>query len=193
MKRPGSAGEVGPALLPLTPRRCWPRSSSVRTTASAASASTARFSRSRRTRSTATTSPICREVRRSSAASGNAACSPGSTACESCFHPDQFVVLNSLRPVVVQASLREIEYQAEVAEWVGADVINIHGGGGFGDKPRALADFARNLARISPRARSRLTRGKRRQNLHARRPVAPVPGRGPPAGVRRASSSLQPR
>jgi len=74
-----------------------------------------------------------------------------------CFHPDQFVVLNSQRPAVVEASLRELEYQAEVAEWVGADVINIHGGGAFGDKPKALADFARALDRLSPRARCRLT------------------------------------
>ena len=29
---------------------------------------------------------------------------------------------------VVQSSIAELEYQAEVAEWVGADVINIHGG-----------------------------------------------------------------
>jgi UV DNA damage endonuclease len=74
-----------------------------------------------------------------------------------CFHPDQFVVLNSTRPEVVEASLREIEYQAEVAEWVGADVINIHGGGAFGDKDKALTDFARNLNRLSSRARKRLT------------------------------------
>lgn len=74
-----------------------------------------------------------------------------------CFHPDQFVVLNSRRPEVVAASLAELEYQAEVAEWIGADVINIHAGGAFGDKPAALADFARNLDRLSPRARSRLT------------------------------------
>jgi UV DNA damage endonuclease len=74
-----------------------------------------------------------------------------------CFHPDQFVVLNSPRPEVVASSVAELEYQAEVAEWVGADVVNIHGGGAFGDKPKALADFARNLARLSPRARRRLT------------------------------------
>ncbi len=73
------------------------------------------------------------------------------------FHPDQFVVLNSQRPEVVEASLRELEYQAEVAMWIGADVINIHGGGAFGDKQKALADFARNLKRLSRRARSRLT------------------------------------
>ena len=74
-----------------------------------------------------------------------------------CFHPDQFVVLNSTRQEVVQASIREIEYQAEVAEWVGADVINIHGGGAFGDKEKALAEFARSLDRLSSRARSRVT------------------------------------
>ena len=74
-----------------------------------------------------------------------------------CFHPDQFVVLNSQRPEVVDSSIREIEYQAEVAEWVGADVVNVHGGGAFGDKRKALAEFARNLDRLSPRARGRLT------------------------------------
>ncbi len=74
-----------------------------------------------------------------------------------CFHPDQFVVLNSQRPQVVDASLAELEYQAEVAEWIGADVINIHGGGAFGDKARALVDFARSVDRLSERVRSRLT------------------------------------
>jgi len=73
------------------------------------------------------------------------------------FHPDQFVVLNSQRPEVVAASLAELEYQAEVAEWVGADVLNIHGGGAFGDKQRSLDEFCRSLDRLSERARSRLT------------------------------------
>ena len=74
-----------------------------------------------------------------------------------CFHPDQFVVLNSQRPEVVKSSIQELEYQAQVAEWIGADVVNIHGGGAFGDKSKALAEFARNLDRLSPRVRSRLT------------------------------------
>ena len=39
---------------------------------------------------------------------------------------------------VVEASIRELEYQAEVAEWIGADVINIHAGGAYGDKRTAL-------------------------------------------------------
>lgn len=74
-----------------------------------------------------------------------------------CFHPDQFVVLNSQRADVVESSLKELEYQAEAAEWIGADVINIHGGGAFGDKQKALDDFARNVDRLSARARKRLT------------------------------------
>jgi UV DNA damage endonuclease len=73
------------------------------------------------------------------------------------FHPDQFVVLNSPREDVVEKSIEELEYQAEVAAWVGADVINIHGGGAYGDKTSALGRFARNLDRLSDVVRSRLT------------------------------------
>lgn len=72
-------------------------------------------------------------------------------------HPDQFVVMNSPNPDVVNRSIAELEYQAQVAEWVGADVVNIHGGGGYGDKPKALSRFARNLNRLSDQVRKRLT------------------------------------
>ncbi len=74
-----------------------------------------------------------------------------------CFHADQFVVLNSPRPDVVERSVNELEYQSEVAEWVNADLVNIHGGGGYGDKPAALDRFATNLSLLSDRVRSRLT------------------------------------
>jgi UV DNA damage endonuclease len=73
------------------------------------------------------------------------------------FHPDQFVVLNSPRPNVVQQSIAELEYQAEVAQWIGADVINIHAGGAYGDKQVALRTFAKNLAQLSKKARKLLT------------------------------------
>jgi UV DNA damage endonuclease len=74
-----------------------------------------------------------------------------------CFHPDQFVVLNSPRADVVEKSVRELEYQGEVAVWIAADVINIHGGGAYGDKSKALEDFARTLDQLSPIVRERLT------------------------------------
>jgi UV DNA damage endonuclease len=73
------------------------------------------------------------------------------------FHPDQFVVLNSPREDVVAKSVADLEHHAELAAWVGADVVNIHGGGAYGDKPAALGAFARNLDRLSDAARSRLT------------------------------------
>jgi UV DNA damage endonuclease len=73
------------------------------------------------------------------------------------FHPDQFVVLSSHDPRVVASSLEEIEHQAEVAEWIGADVINVHGGGGYGDKPAALRRLVDVVQRLSDRARKRLT------------------------------------
>ncbi|QDU30327.1 UV DNA damage endonuclease [Anatilimnocola aggregata] len=73
------------------------------------------------------------------------------------FHPDQYVVLNSPRDEVVASSLAELEYQSEAAELIGADVVNIHGGGAYGDKPDALARFRQNLQRLSPRARALIT------------------------------------
>jgi len=73
------------------------------------------------------------------------------------FHPDQFVVLNSPDSDIVARSVADIESQAELAEWTNADTVNIHGGGGYGDKPAALERFRRNLEKLSPRARSRLT------------------------------------
>ncbi len=73
------------------------------------------------------------------------------------FHPDQFVVLNSPDEDIVARSVTDLESQAEIAEWTNADTVNIHGGGGYGDKAAALERFRRNLGLLSPRARSRLT------------------------------------
>lgn len=73
------------------------------------------------------------------------------------FHPDQFVVLSSPHPAVVASSVRELEYQAQLAEAVGADVINIHAGGAYGDKPLALQRFCRVFPDLPPAVRSRLT------------------------------------
>lgn len=72
------------------------------------------------------------------------------------FHPDQFVVLSSERPDVVDASIRELEFQAVVAELVGADVITLHGGSAAGGKEVALERLQRAVDRLSPRVRTRL-------------------------------------
>jgi len=73
------------------------------------------------------------------------------------FHPDQFVVLNSPNAKTLEHSLAELDYQAEVAEWIGADTINIHGGGAYGDKLAALRALRTNIGCLPDRVRSRLT------------------------------------
>ncbi len=73
------------------------------------------------------------------------------------FHPDQFVVLSSPHPAVVANSIRELAYQAWLAEMVGADVINLHAGGVYGDKSLALRRFSEVFADLPENIRSRLT------------------------------------
>lgn len=73
------------------------------------------------------------------------------------FHPDQFVVLNSPNPKTLEHSLAELDYQAEVAEWVGADTVNLHGGGAYGDKAGALRTLRQSIERLPAPVRSRLT------------------------------------
>lgn len=73
------------------------------------------------------------------------------------FHPDQFVVLNSPKEGTVTSSIAELEYQSEIAELIGADTVNIHGGGAYGDKEAALRTFRTNFERLSDRTKARLT------------------------------------
>jgi UV DNA damage endonuclease len=73
------------------------------------------------------------------------------------FHPDQFVVLSSPHVTVVANSIQELEYQARLAEAVGADVINIHGGGVYGDKSAALQRLCQLFPSLSESVRKRLT------------------------------------
>ncbi|MEN6365821.1 MAG: UV DNA damage repair endonuclease UvsE [Thermoguttaceae bacterium] len=80
-----------------------------------------------------------------------------SAGLRTAFHPDQFVVMNSPRPDVIEQSIAELEYQAEVAQWIGADVVNIHVGGAYGDKRAALRTFVRNLTRLPKKVRKLLT------------------------------------
>lgn len=73
------------------------------------------------------------------------------------FHPDQFVLLNSPRAEVVASSLADLAYHAEVAEWVGADVVNIHAGGVYGDKAESLGRLVQAIDRLPASIRSTLT------------------------------------
>lgn len=72
-------------------------------------------------------------------------------------HPDQFVVLSSPHPAVVKNSIRELEYQGLLAEAVGAEVINIHAGGVYGDKQLALQRFCAVFPDLPATVKSRLS------------------------------------
>ena len=73
------------------------------------------------------------------------------------FHPDQFILLSSPNPEVTQRSIADLLYQAEVAEWVGADVINIHAGGAYGKKDEALKRLVRQIRGLPKNVCNRLT------------------------------------
>jgi len=73
------------------------------------------------------------------------------------FHPDQFIILSSPQPQVVANSIKELEYQGLLAEYIGAETITMHGGGKYDDKESALLRFTNNFHRLSPRVTSRLT------------------------------------
>ena len=68
-------------------------------------------------------------------------------------HPDQFVVLNSPKPEVVANSIADLKYHAELASMIGADVITVHGGGGYGDKQGALKRLVDGIKAISKSVR----------------------------------------
>ena len=73
------------------------------------------------------------------------------------FHPDQFLVLSSPDAGVVDRSVADLEYHAQVAGWVAADVINIHGGGAYGDKAKALKRLVAVINRLPEGVKRRLS------------------------------------
>ena len=73
------------------------------------------------------------------------------------FHPDQFILLSALKPEITRLSIADLEYQAEVATWIHADVINIHAGGAYGHKVEALARVAAVIKTLPKAVSSRLT------------------------------------
>jgi len=73
------------------------------------------------------------------------------------FHPDQFILLSSPDLEITRKSILDLEYQAEVAAWINADVINIHAGGAYGNKAEALARVTAAVEKLPQAVRSRLT------------------------------------
>ncbi len=73
------------------------------------------------------------------------------------FHPDQFVVLNSPDRCVVENSRKELVHQTFLARLCGAGEINLHGGGGYGNKKEALKRLKTEIVSLPAETGKRLT------------------------------------
>lgn len=74
-------------------------------------------------------------------------------------HPGQYTLLNALKPDVVQASISELTYHAELLDLLGlghTNKIQIHTGGVYGDKDAASDRFAETYADLPESIRRRL-------------------------------------
>ena len=75
------------------------------------------------------------------------------------FHPDQFVVLNSLSPDIVQRSIQELVYQGSMLDLMGLDgtaKLQIHVGGLYGERELAISRFAAVHAALPPAVQARV-------------------------------------
>ncbi len=74
-------------------------------------------------------------------------------------HPDQFIVLNAPDPGVVERSIAELAYHAELMDLMSLpvpDKIQLHVGGLYGDREGSIARFVRTVKILDPRVRRRL-------------------------------------
>ena len=74
-------------------------------------------------------------------------------------HPDQFIVLNSLDLKIVNRSIDELEYHAQILNLLNLDntaKIQLHVGGVYKDKQRSLNRFAANFNKLSNNIKKRI-------------------------------------
>jgi UV DNA damage endonuclease len=74
-------------------------------------------------------------------------------------HPDQFIIINSLKEDVVERSVKELEYHCTVLDKMGLDKtakIQMHLGGVYGDKGSAMDRFIATYNFLSKPLLSRL-------------------------------------
>lgn len=74
-------------------------------------------------------------------------------------HPDHYTLLNSPKPEVLTASLKDLDYHARVFDAMGFDPfpsLVLHVGGQYKDKTTALARFVESFAQLPDRLRLRI-------------------------------------
>ena len=72
-------------------------------------------------------------------------------------HPSQFILLSSPNDEVTEKAIADLNYHAYLSDLVGGDVINIHMGGGYGDKKSAVERVVKNFDKLKPEVQSKLT------------------------------------
>lgn len=74
-------------------------------------------------------------------------------------HPNQFTLLNGADKVTA-AALKDLAYHTDLLDGMGLDEqhkVNIHIGGAYGDKPKAIAKLYENFPQVPDNVRRRLT------------------------------------
>lgn len=98
----------------------------------------------------------CRGFEREFAAIGEFARSKGMRLS---VHPGQYVLLNSPKEDVVDRSVAELLYHAQMLDAIGCGIdgkMQIHVGGTYGDQPAAIARFAERYGKLPDVIRRRL-------------------------------------
>jgi UV DNA damage endonuclease len=77
------------------------------------------------------------------------------------FHPGQFDVLASPNENIVQKTVYDLDQHSKIMDLMGLpqthqSAINIHIGGSYGDKQKALSTFCKNFELLSPGTKARL-------------------------------------
>jgi UV DNA damage endonuclease len=74
-------------------------------------------------------------------------------------HPDQFIILNAKDMKIVNRSIKELEYHAELLDLLGLNStakIQLHVGGVYNDKSASIERFIKQYNKLSPKIKKRL-------------------------------------